>query len=116
MSIDDGTHVRTSTPVDHGVRVRTEENWKGAQVEADVPTSTHLLGAGLESWLVDLRTAAEQSNTLPANTSRPHCADRPERTRRKDTTCRTTEYVPIMAVRWNAGCPASESDFRRLVE
>ncbi|MCC3331223.1 hypothetical protein [Nocardia abscessus] len=31
----------------------------GAQVEADVPTSTHFLGAGLEAWLADLRTAAE---------------------------------------------------------
>ncbi|WP_280256553.1 hypothetical protein [Nocardia abscessus] len=59
MSIDGGIHVWTFTPVDGGVVVRTEENWHGAQVEADVPTSTHFLGAGLEAWLADLRTAAE---------------------------------------------------------
>ncbi|MFI7664688.1 SRPBCC family protein [Nocardia sp. NPDC049526] len=59
MRIDGGIHVWTFTPVDGGVLVRTEENWNGAQVEADVPTSTHFLGAGLEAWLADLRTAAE---------------------------------------------------------
>ncbi|WP_330230533.1 SRPBCC family protein [Nocardia sp. NBC_00508] len=59
MSIDGGIHVWTFTPVDDGVLVRTEENWNGAQVEADVPTSTYFLGAGLEAWLADLRTAAE---------------------------------------------------------
>ncbi|MGK8557631.1 SRPBCC family protein [Nocardia gipuzkoensis] len=60
MSIDGGIHVWTFTPVDDGVLVRTEENWNGAQVEADVPTSTYFLGAGLEAWLADLRTAAER--------------------------------------------------------
>ncbi|WP_084496799.1 SRPBCC family protein [Nocardia amamiensis] len=60
LSIDGGTHVWTFTPVDDGVLVRTEENWNGAQVEADVPTSTHFLGAGLEAWLANLRAAAER--------------------------------------------------------
>jgi hypothetical protein len=59
LGIDGGIHIWTFTPVDGGVLVRTEENWHGAQVEADVPTSTHFLGAGLEAWLADLRTAAE---------------------------------------------------------
>ncbi|MFI6775062.1 SRPBCC family protein [Nocardia sp. NPDC050412] len=60
MRIDGGIHVWTFTPMEGGVLVRTEENWNGAQVEADVPTSTHFLGAGLEAWLADLRTAAEE--------------------------------------------------------
>ncbi|MEV6138352.1 hypothetical protein AB0L63_20270 [Nocardia sp. NPDC051990] len=59
MRIEGGIHVWTFTPVDGGVLVRTEENWNGTQVEADVPTATHFLGAGLEAWLADLRTAAE---------------------------------------------------------
>ncbi|MGW4094562.1 hypothetical protein [Nocardia sp. NPDC004750] len=58
MSIDGGTHVWTFTPVDGGVLVRTEENWNGAQAEADV-SSTYFLGAGLEAWLTYPRTAAE---------------------------------------------------------
>lgn len=58
LSIDGGIHVWTFTPVAGGVLVRTEENWSGAQVEADVPTSTRYLGAGLEAWLANLRTAA----------------------------------------------------------
>ncbi|WP_370641857.1 hypothetical protein [Amycolatopsis sp. TNS106] len=36
--------------------VRTEENWSGAQEEADVPTATEFLGWGLEAWLKDLET------------------------------------------------------------
>ncbi|MFE3257644.1 SRPBCC family protein [Nocardia sp. NPDC059091] len=60
VSIDGGIHVWTFTPVDGGVLVRTEENWNGAQVETDVPTSTQFLGAGLEAWLANLRTAAER--------------------------------------------------------
>ncbi|MGV9615048.1 SRPBCC family protein [Nocardia xishanensis] len=59
IGIDNGIHVWTFTPVEGGVLVRTEENWNGAQVEADVATSTRFLGAGLEAWLADLRTAAE---------------------------------------------------------
>ncbi|RBO94054.1 SRPBCC family protein [Nocardia puris] len=52
-------HVWAFTVVDGGVLVRTEENWSGAQVEADVPTSTAFLGAGLETWLKDLKATAE---------------------------------------------------------
>ncbi|WP_431958427.1 SRPBCC family protein [Nocardia lijiangensis] len=59
LRIDNGVHVWTYTEVDGGVLVRTEENWTGAQVEADVPTSTAFLGAGLEAWLTNLKAAAE---------------------------------------------------------
>jgi uncharacterized membrane protein len=59
LRIDNGIHVWNFTEVDGGVLVRTEENWTGAQVEADVPTSTGFLGAGLEAWLSDLKAAAE---------------------------------------------------------
>ncbi|WP_328387851.1 SRPBCC family protein [Nocardia sp. NBC_00416] len=59
VHIDSGTHVWNFTEVDGGVLVRTEENWRGAQPEADVPTSTGLLGAGLEIWLADLKATAE---------------------------------------------------------
>ncbi|MFF0531899.1 hypothetical protein ACFYT3_26380 [Nocardia amikacinitolerans] len=37
LCIDSGVHVWTFTEVDGGVLVRTEENWTGAQIEADVP-------------------------------------------------------------------------------
>jgi uncharacterized protein YndB with AHSA1/START domain len=59
LSIDEGTHVWTFAAVDGGVRVRTEETWTGAQVEADVAFSTAALGAGLETWLKELKVAAE---------------------------------------------------------
>ncbi|MGY6651830.1 SRPBCC family protein [Amycolatopsis sp. TRM77291] len=59
LSIDNGVHVWTFTEVEGGVLVRTEENWAGAQVEADVPTATEFLGWGLEAWLKDLKTTAE---------------------------------------------------------
>lgn len=59
LRIDNGIHVWTFTEVDGGVLVRTEENWAGAQVEADIPTSTAFLGMGLEAWLKDLKAAAE---------------------------------------------------------
>ncbi|MCP2275893.1 Polyketide cyclase / dehydrase and lipid transport [Nocardia amikacinitolerans] len=62
LRIDNGVHVWTFTEVDGGVLVRTEENWTGAQVEADVPTSTAFLGAGLEAWLRDLKAAAEAAS------------------------------------------------------
>ncbi|MCP2314947.1 Polyketide cyclase / dehydrase and lipid transport [Nocardia amikacinitolerans] len=62
LRIDNGIHVWTFTEVDGGVLVRTEENWTGAQVEADVPTSTAFLGAGLEAWLRDLKAAAEAAS------------------------------------------------------
>ncbi|NUW32364.1 SRPBCC family protein [Nonomuraea sp. SMC257] len=59
LRIDRGVHVWNFTKVKGGVLVRTEETWTGAQVEADVPTSTGYLGAGLEAWLTDLKTTAE---------------------------------------------------------
>ncbi|MEJ8633078.1 SRPBCC family protein [Streptomyces sp. MS2.AVA.5] len=55
----DGVHVWTFTKVKGGVRVSTDETHTGAQVEADVPTATKLLGAGLEAWLRELKSAAE---------------------------------------------------------
>ncbi|MFI0779226.1 SRPBCC family protein [Streptomyces sp. NPDC021212] len=59
LRIDEGVHLWTFTKVKGGVRVHTEETWTGAQVEADVPTATEALGAGLEQWLRDLKAAAE---------------------------------------------------------
>ncbi|QWF77783.1 SRPBCC family protein [Amycolatopsis sp. CA-230715] len=59
LRIDNGVHVWNFTKVRGGVLVRTEETWTGAQVEADVPTATRYLGAGLEAWLGDLKAAAE---------------------------------------------------------
>ncbi|MFI9503246.1 SRPBCC family protein [Nocardia sp. NPDC052566] len=58
LRIENGVHVWTFTEADGGVLVRTEENWSGAQVEADVATSTAFLGMGLEAWLNDLDAAA----------------------------------------------------------
>lgn len=63
IHIDEGTHVWTFTKVKGGVLVRTEETWTGDQAEADVPTSTEALGAGLEIWLKDLKAAAEARST-----------------------------------------------------
>jgi hypothetical protein len=59
LRIDEGVHLWTFTKVKGGVHVHTEETWTGPQVEADVPTATAALGAGLEAWLHDLKTAAE---------------------------------------------------------
>lgn len=59
LRIDNGIHVWNFTEVKGGVLVRTEENWSGAQVEADVETSTRYLGAGLETWMKELKAAAE---------------------------------------------------------
>ena len=61
LRIDEGVHLWTFRKVEGGVRVHTEETWTGAQVEADVPTATATaaLGAALEGWLHDLKTAAE---------------------------------------------------------
>jgi uncharacterized membrane protein len=59
LTIDNGVHVWTFTKVRGGVLVRTEETWTGAQVEADVASSTAYLGAGLETWLTELKAAAE---------------------------------------------------------
>ncbi|APE19784.1 MULTISPECIES: SRPBCC family protein [Streptomyces] len=55
----DGVHVWTFTEVEGGVRVATEESHAGPQVEADVPTASLLLRQGLETWLQDLKSAAE---------------------------------------------------------
>jgi hypothetical protein len=65
LRIDEGTHVWTFTQVKGGVRVRTEETWTGDQPEADVPTATAILGAGLEQWLTELKTAAEARGGRP---------------------------------------------------
>ncbi len=59
LRIDKDVHVWTFSKVRGGVLVRTAETHAGAQVEADVPTATALLGAGLEAWLSDLKVAAE---------------------------------------------------------
>lgn len=59
LRIDRGVHLWTFREVAGGVRVHTEETWTGSQVEADVPTATAALGAGLEAWLRDLKTTAE---------------------------------------------------------
>ncbi|MPY53112.1 SRPBCC family protein, partial [Streptomyces acidicola] len=59
LRIDEGVHLWTFEKVKGGVRVHTEETWTGAQVEADVPTATAALGAGLEAWLRDLKVTAE---------------------------------------------------------
>ncbi|MDC0769568.1 SRPBCC family protein [Streptomyces sp. HD] len=59
LRIDEGVHLWTFRKVKGGVHVHTEETWTGAQVEADVPTATAALGAGLEAWLHDLKTTAE---------------------------------------------------------
>lgn len=55
----DGVHVWNFRKVEGGVLVRTEETHTGPQVDADVPAATKILGAGLEGWLRDLKTAAE---------------------------------------------------------
>ncbi|MEU8419691.1 SRPBCC family protein [Micromonospora sp. NPDC048835] len=60
LSIDEGDHVWTFTEVDGRVLVRTEETWRGGQVEQDVAYSTTALRAGLETWLTELKTLAEQ--------------------------------------------------------
>ncbi|MCX5562352.1 SRPBCC family protein [Streptomyces sp. NBC_00038] len=65
LRIDEGVHVWAFTKVKGGVRVQTEETWTGAQVEADVPTATALLGAGLEQWLRELKATAEAQSGGP---------------------------------------------------
>ncbi|MFE3742005.1 SRPBCC family protein [Streptomyces sp. NPDC059134] len=55
----DGVHVWNFTKVKGGVLVRTEETHTGPQVEADVPAATEILHDGLESWLAELKAAAE---------------------------------------------------------
>ncbi|SCF46620.1 Polyketide cyclase / dehydrase and lipid transport [Micromonospora matsumotoense] len=60
LRIDEGVHVWTFTEVGGRVLVRTEETWRGRQVEADVGFATAALGAGLEVWLRDLKATAER--------------------------------------------------------
>lgn len=62
LRIDNGVHVWNFIPVRGGVLVRTEETWTGAQVEADVAYSTTALGYGLDTWLRDLKAAAEAAH------------------------------------------------------
>ena len=59
----DGVHVWNFIPMAGGVLVRTEETHTGPQVDANVTLATQYLAEGLESWLTDLKTAAET----------PHC-------------------------------------------
>ncbi|MEV7009127.1 SRPBCC family protein [Streptosporangium sp. NPDC051022] len=68
VRIDEGVHLWTFTKVKGGVHVHTEETWTGPQVEADVPRATEILGAGLEAWLRDLKTAAEARSGDPRAT------------------------------------------------
>ncbi|MFJ2259631.1 SRPBCC family protein [Streptomyces sp. NPDC087844] len=65
LRIDEGVHVWKFTKVKGGVRVQTEESWTGAQVEADVPLATAMLGGGLEEWLRELKTTAEARSDGP---------------------------------------------------
>ncbi|WP_405877832.1 SRPBCC family protein [Streptomyces sp. NBC_00005] len=65
LRIDEGVHLWTFRKVEGGVHVHTEETWTGTQVEADVPTATAALGAGLEAWLHDLKTTAEAHTSDP---------------------------------------------------
>jgi len=60
LRIDEGVHVWTFTEVGGRVLVRTEETWRGPQVDANVEFATAALGAGLEAWLQDLKAAAER--------------------------------------------------------
>ncbi|MEU8154522.1 SRPBCC family protein [Micromonospora sp. NPDC048986] len=60
LTIDEGIHVWTFTEVDGRVLVRTEETWRGEQVEQAVEFSTAALGTGLETWLTELKTRAER--------------------------------------------------------
>ncbi|MFI5928305.1 SRPBCC family protein [Micromonospora sp. NPDC051543] len=65
LTIDGGVHVWTFTEVDGRVLVRTEETWRGAQVEQDVNFSTTALSGGLETWLTELKTLAERECERP---------------------------------------------------
>ncbi|MFG3643016.1 SRPBCC family protein [Micromonospora sp. NPDC047762] len=60
LRIDEGVHVWTFTEIDGRVLVRTEETWRGEQVEQDAEFSTVALGAGLETWLTELKIRAER--------------------------------------------------------
>jgi uncharacterized membrane protein len=60
LTIDQGVHVWTFVEVGGRTLVRTEETWRGDQVEQDVGFSTEALGAGLEAWLTELKAVAER--------------------------------------------------------
>ncbi|MFE9914561.1 SRPBCC family protein [Micromonospora sp. NPDC005553] len=60
LRIDEGVHVWTFTEIDGRVLVRTEETWRGEQVEQDAEFSTVALGEGLKTWLTELKTRAER--------------------------------------------------------
>ncbi|SES45999.1 SRPBCC family protein [Actinokineospora terrae] len=59
LRIDEGVHVWTFTETRGGVIVRTEESWRGPQIDADPATAIQYLAPGLDHWLADLKTAAE---------------------------------------------------------
>ncbi|MGW6982220.1 SRPBCC family protein [Streptomyces sp. NPDC054932] len=56
-----GVHVWTFEETGAGVTVRTEESWSGAPVDAAAGDLRKALTASLESWLVHLKSRAEQS-------------------------------------------------------
>ncbi|MGC4815229.1 SRPBCC family protein [Micromonospora sp. DT228] len=60
LRIDEGVHAWTFTEIGGRVLVRTEETWRGDQVEQDVAFSTAALRGGLERWLTELKTRAER--------------------------------------------------------
>lgn len=59
LRIDEGVHVWNFVKVRGGVLVRTEESWRGEQIEADPALAVRYLAAGLDTWLADLKTEAE---------------------------------------------------------
>lgn len=59
LMVDNGVHMWTLADHPDGVLVSTEESWVGEQVESDAAMSTGFLGASLDAWLADLKTAAE---------------------------------------------------------
>ncbi len=59
LRIDRGAHVWTFTPVPAGVLVRTEESWRGEQIETDPATANRYLAAGLDAWVAALKATAE---------------------------------------------------------
>ncbi|MGI5403661.1 SRPBCC family protein [Streptomyces sp. CA-135486] len=56
----DGVHVWTFEEADGVVRVRTEESWSGAPVEAQPVAMEQALRQSLESWLGHLKAEAER--------------------------------------------------------
>jgi uncharacterized protein YndB with AHSA1/START domain len=54
-----GIHAWTFTPVSGGVRVDTEESWRGAPVDADPAGMRANLDKSLAAWLGHLKAAAE---------------------------------------------------------